>query len=447
MDNKKFGNFIKELRKEKNLTQKELGEKINITDKAISKWERGISFPDIVVLKDLADFFNVDVSELLNGKRGTKQEIDIEKAIQEAIEGYKNAEEKRKEKIQKIKNKIGIASVVIFILFLILQISYIIIFKRHNYEYVADSMEYIINQLLILSAAISMTFLLKKKKLNKMIYILAIIFTVVNISFMFNNGFKRKSIVSFSKSFSNELVLKIDKSTGTIKIYRNPKLLIFAKESEQFEYESTGKIKKQWLESDICEITYQDKNNKLREYVATYGDRSDGASYYNVATALLGDWQVFTKNGQATQISVDNKEMIVTKNGKKEHFEYAQCKQYGTIALVLYKNNTPKYVIGLNKNCQIDSKTGIIKKDGTITLTEVSIDKTKVESLYCMTYKDLNDLSNYNTVYVEKNNFKIKNGIMYVSLDGKNVIEVPGDFSDMIDSYNGNDYQISEEKI
>lgn len=43
MDNEKFGNFIKELRKEKGITQKELGEKLNITDKAISKWERGIS--------------------------------------------------------------------------------------------------------------------------------------------------------------------------------------------------------------------------------------------------------------------------------------------------------------------------------------------------------------------------------------------------------------------
>lgn len=41
MDNKKFGNLIKELRKEKQLTQKELDEKLNITDKAISKWERG----------------------------------------------------------------------------------------------------------------------------------------------------------------------------------------------------------------------------------------------------------------------------------------------------------------------------------------------------------------------------------------------------------------------
>ena len=69
MDNEKFGKFIKELRNEKGLTQKELGEKLNITDKAISKWERGLSFPDIALLNSLASFFNVDISELLNGKR------------------------------------------------------------------------------------------------------------------------------------------------------------------------------------------------------------------------------------------------------------------------------------------------------------------------------------------------------------------------------------------
>ena len=134
MDNKKFGDFIKELRKEKQLTQKELGEKLNITDKAISKWERGLSFPDIAVLKDLAEFFEIDISELLNGERGKKQEIDIEKAIQEAIENYKNIEEKKKEKVQKVKKRIGVISIIIFVFALILQIVYLIIFKRHNYE-------------------------------------------------------------------------------------------------------------------------------------------------------------------------------------------------------------------------------------------------------------------------------------------------------------------------
>ena len=396
MDNKKFGDFIKELRKEKQLTQKELGEKLNITDKAISKWERGLSFPDIAVLKDLAEFFEIDISELLNGERGKKQEIDIEKAIQEAIENYKNIEEKKKEKVQKVKKRIGVISIIIFVFALILQIVYLIIFKRHNYEYVIDALEYIINQIIILSAASSIVLLLKKKKINIIIFCMTIIFTIVNIAFMCNNGLKNKSVVSFSKDFSNELIIKINNETGLIKLYRDTKLIIFAKEKEQFDYELTGKIKKQWIENDICGITYKDKNNKLREFVVTYGDRGDGVSYYYVLNALLGNWQVFTTNGKPTQMLVDSKGIKITKDGKSEIFEYNECKQYGTIALVLYKNEVPKYVIGLDKNCEIDNKTNIIKKDGTITLAEISMDKTKLESLYCMTYKNANDLSDYN---------------------------------------------------
>ena len=396
MDNKKFGDFIKELRKEKQLTQKELGEKLNITDKAISKWERGLSFPDIAVLKDLAEFFEIDISELLNGERGKKQEIDIEKAIQEAIENYKNIEEKKKEKVQKVKKRIGVISIIIFVFALILQIVYLIIFKRHNYEYVIDALEYIINQIMILSATSSIILLLKKKKINIIIYFMAVIFTIANIAFLCNNGLKNKSVVSFSKDFSNELILKINNDTGSIKLYRNAKLFIFAKENEQFDYELKGRIKKQWIENDICGITYKDNNNKLREFVVTYGDRGDGVSYYYVANALLGNWQVFTRNGKPTQMLVDSNGIKITKDGKSEIFEYNECKQYGTIALVLYKNEVPKYVIGLDKNCEIDNKTNIIKKDGTITFAEISMDKTKLESLYCMTYKNANDLSDYN---------------------------------------------------
>ena len=396
MDNEKFGEFIKKLRKEKGITQKELGEKLNITDKAISKWERGLSFPDIAVLKDLAEFFEIDISELLNGERGKKQEIDIEKAIKEAIENYKNIEEKKKEKVQKVKKRIGVISIIIFVFALILQIVYLIIFKRHNYEYVIDALEYIINQIMILSATSSIILLLKKKKINIIIYFMAVIFTIANIAFLCNNGLKNKSVVSFSKDFSNELILKINNDTGSIKLYRNAKLFIFAKENEQFDYELKGRIKKQWIENDICGITYKDKNNKLREFVVTYGDRGDGISYYYVANALLGNWQVFTRNGKPTQMLVDSNGIKITKDDKSEIFEYNECKQYGTIALVLYKNEVPKYVIGLDKNCEIDNKTNIIKKDGTITLAEISMDKTKLESLYCMTYKNANDLSDYN---------------------------------------------------
>lgn len=447
MDNEKFGNFIKELRKERGLTQKELGEKLNITDKAISKWERGLSFPDITMLNILTEFFEVDVSELLNGERGIKTDIKLEKVIEEAIEKYKNLEEKRQQKIKKVKKKIGIISVIILIFSLLVQGAYIFVLKKHDFEYVMDILEYIINELIIVSATISIVLLIKNKRIKNIItYILCAVFSIINIAFMFNNGFKNKCIVNFSSDFSNELVLKVNKDTGAIRLYRNPKLFLFAKEKDQFEYELDGEIKRQWLETDICVITYKDKDGNLREFVVTYGDRGNGISYYYVTTALIGNWKVFTQYGNATQMTVDSKGITIKKNEKSELFEYEDCKQYGTIALVLYKNNVPKYVIGLDKNCKIDEKTNIIKKGGTITLSEISMEKTMLESLYCMTYKNENDLSNYNLVSVGKNDYKIQNGIMYISYDGKNTVEVPGDFSNMVNKYNDFNYQISEEK-
>lgn len=65
MDNKKFGQFILQLRKEKGWTQLELAEKLNITDKAVSKWERGVGFPDIKMIEPLTEIFNVSVLEIM----------------------------------------------------------------------------------------------------------------------------------------------------------------------------------------------------------------------------------------------------------------------------------------------------------------------------------------------------------------------------------------------
>ena len=118
MDNLKFGDFIKELRKEKNITQKQLAEKIGLTDKAISKWERGLSFPDITILNSLAEIFDVDVSEILNGERG-KEKIskeDIVKKIEEAVEKLTLKKKERERKIKIFKRTIGIISCVLFVL-------------------------------------------------------------------------------------------------------------------------------------------------------------------------------------------------------------------------------------------------------------------------------------------------------------------------------------------
>lgn len=68
MDLIKIGNFICELRTKKGLTQEELAKKINVTNKAISRWERGVGLPDISLLEPLSNALDVTILELLNGK-------------------------------------------------------------------------------------------------------------------------------------------------------------------------------------------------------------------------------------------------------------------------------------------------------------------------------------------------------------------------------------------
>lgn len=69
---KSLGKVIAELRKENNMTQMDLAEKMCVTDKAVSKWERDISCPDIKTINKLAEIFNVDINMLLNTKVDTK---------------------------------------------------------------------------------------------------------------------------------------------------------------------------------------------------------------------------------------------------------------------------------------------------------------------------------------------------------------------------------------
>ena len=67
MDQKKIGAFIARRRKELDMTQKELAEKLGITDRAVSKWETGRSMPDLSLLQPLSRILKIDVNDLLNG--------------------------------------------------------------------------------------------------------------------------------------------------------------------------------------------------------------------------------------------------------------------------------------------------------------------------------------------------------------------------------------------
>ncbi|MBQ7124151.1 MAG: helix-turn-helix transcriptional regulator, partial [Oscillospiraceae bacterium] len=77
MTKEKFGSFILENRKALGMTQEELAQKLFVTNKAVSKWEKGLSFPDIAMFEPLAEALGVSVAELIAGEKEIKAEATI----------------------------------------------------------------------------------------------------------------------------------------------------------------------------------------------------------------------------------------------------------------------------------------------------------------------------------------------------------------------------------
>lgn len=77
MNQQKTGSFLKELRKEKNLTQEQLAELFNVSSRSVSRWETGTNLPDLSILVELADYYDVDIREIIDGER-TKNDMNKE---------------------------------------------------------------------------------------------------------------------------------------------------------------------------------------------------------------------------------------------------------------------------------------------------------------------------------------------------------------------------------
>ena len=95
MNQIKIGRFIAECRKQANLTQMQLAEKLGITDKAVSKWERGVAMPDTSIMLELCDILGISVNELLSGEK-INMEHNNQKNEQLLLDMAKELEKKNK---------------------------------------------------------------------------------------------------------------------------------------------------------------------------------------------------------------------------------------------------------------------------------------------------------------------------------------------------------------
>lgn len=96
MDAKKLGQFIAQLRKEQNMTQADLARKLQVTDKAVSKWERGVGLPDINSIEPLAEALGVSVAEVMKAERIIAGQVTEENASEMLTNAFDIVKQQRK---------------------------------------------------------------------------------------------------------------------------------------------------------------------------------------------------------------------------------------------------------------------------------------------------------------------------------------------------------------
>jgi len=120
MDQKQIGSFLKELRKEKNITQEQLAEQLNVSGRTVSRWETGNNMPDISLLVEISELYDVSISEIINGERKSENMNEEVKEVAKSMSDYALAE---KEGILKEIRNLSLIGLLALIVYYIIDIS------------------------------------------------------------------------------------------------------------------------------------------------------------------------------------------------------------------------------------------------------------------------------------------------------------------------------------
>ena len=119
MDQKKIGNFLKELRKEKSLTQEQVAEKLGVSSRTISRWETGAYMPDISMLVDIAEMYDVDVREVIDGER---KEENMNSEVKEVAEKMADYSRMETDNIKKWVKTMSVSMLIVAILMVVMEV-------------------------------------------------------------------------------------------------------------------------------------------------------------------------------------------------------------------------------------------------------------------------------------------------------------------------------------
>lgn len=192
----KIGTFISELRKESRLTQKELADQLGVTDKAVSKWERGLSYPDISLISNLAQILGVTSNELLDGEKTAPSASGTPPEDETRLRRANNAWEKSaKPKHPHWKNTITLFAIVVLSILLFIGAN-AAIEGRLGWAFPPLGLA-----LFISAAAIIGTFIMKKNRVGSILLCGSLIYFITYFYTALNSTPYRETAGSFPRVY------------------------------------------------------------------------------------------------------------------------------------------------------------------------------------------------------------------------------------------------------
>lgn len=139
MDQKKIGNFLRELRKEKNLTQEQVADKLGVSGRTISRWETGAYMPDISLIVDIAEMYDVDVRDIIDGER---KDINMNSEVKEVAVKMADYSAMQTESIKKWIKTMSVSLLIVSVFLVIMEIVSELMVMRMNglYDLRANTM-------------------------------------------------------------------------------------------------------------------------------------------------------------------------------------------------------------------------------------------------------------------------------------------------------------------
>lgn len=255
---------------------------------------------------------------------------------------------------------------------LCLQIAYMFAHSNYQVEYTDSRLFYVVNILCLIFLYFALILLLKKFR-NIILAVLGTLL-LVQIGLLVHINQEIRNITSVSPDKQHVFSVKENLKSGEVVYYRTHYGII-ARPKEVLTKNIVGEVKVEWLANDIAAFTYKSTEHKVEHFVATYGDRKNGISYYNVGAEIHGTWRE-----DNVEVTSGTEGILVNEKDRTELFKWEDIQQYGTLAVVLKRNNEPIWTISLNENFVVhaDSTKPMV---GNISLYKVTMEHNRPEIL------------------------------------------------------------------